>query len=448
MAFSAKAVIKKQVNIDIDTGSHSHTASTTKNYYPNNSTDSLPSGWVETGSISNIRDQSDVTSYKQASNGNSGTGSINAYYPSYTGPTPSVVYACITHKTVVNAPAYVQFHGTNINTSGVTVTQKFNIGASVPSSSTVNMFANGDNGLTCEVFEVWLEIHTTSTGSSAATGVGLASSSNSSADTVIGQVVTVNVDGYQDDASGTFTGTANSLIKRPNHIFKHFLNTYLGIANADFSTDVGSFFSTNSYEFSILINERKRAKEWLALMAWQCRCYFRFSAGKAVLTLRPDSLSSQKSITANMIRMQDDAKTTLRVRRSPVEELINKIRLYYQRDWLKSGTDAYKAVSGTSNSTSITRYGEKERPDLFYFDFVTLEAMADHVRDFYLTRYKDRKKVLEMEVFLDNAEVEFADDLTIVPQSSLLTEVQKVNFYPGSGRDIRNDRITIIAKAY
>ncbi|GER92691.1 hypothetical protein A45J_0409 [hot springs metagenome] len=316
---------------------------------------------------------------------------------------------------------------------------------------------SGGVQLGIDVYEIWKEVEyipaMTKSGAAFKSGAVIKSgtvtlSGNSSADAVIGRLVTADVDGYQDDASGTYTGTANALIERPDHIFKHFLNTYAGWPIADFYTNAGSQFASKNYKFSVLINEYKRLKEWLSSMAFQCRCYFRFSAGKAQLMWRPDSLTSQKNITSNMIRMQDDYKTSMRVRRSPLHEVINKITIHYDKNWSKTGDEAYKRLSQASDSVSVNKYGEKERPELFYFDFITIDAMANDLRDFYLARYKDRKKLLEMEVFLDNSELEFADALTIEPQSNLLCETQKVNIYPGSGKDMRNDRITLVAREY
>ena len=41
---------------------------------------------------------------------------------------------------------------------------------------------------------------------------------NSMADSIIGGLVAADVDGWQDDGSGTYTGTPDALIERPDHI--------------------------------------------------------------------------------------------------------------------------------------------------------------------------------------------------------------------------------------
>lgn len=256
----------------------------------------------------------------------------------------------------------------------------------------------------------------------------------------------ISGEGYQDDGAGTFSGVADELIEQPDHIMKHFLYTYSSWPVADFSTDAAAYFAADSYKFSVSMASRKRIKEWCAYMALQCRCWFRFAAGKAYLLYRPDSLSTDKTITTKMIRMTGDYSSTVKLSRSPLDEIINSVKVYYSRDWSRAaGREAYQAITSTASATSITAYGEKEKPDSFLFDFVADGTMAADLASFYLSRYKDRKKVVRMDLFLDNAELEFGDHITI-NSASVSGEVRKVNFAPG-GAD-QNDIISIEAREY
>ena len=205
-----------------------------------------------------------------------------------------------------------------------------------------------------------------------------------------------------------------------------------------------------NYSFSIVIDggSYNTLKSWLAKMAWQCRCYFRFAAARAELLLRPDMLISEKTITAHMTAMDGEYKTLIRPSRSPLEEVINKIEAHYNRDASKGGADAYRGIYKTSDAVSIARYGEKEKPELFDFDFIQDVAMAQSVAAFYVARYKNRKKFAKLDVFLDNVDLEFADGVTLEELGNLLCEVQQVNIEPGSGRDTRNDRIHLVVKEY
>ena len=83
---------------------------------------------------------------------------------------------------------------------------------------------------------------------------------------------------------------------------------------------------------------------------------------------------------------------------------------------------------------------------MFLFDFVRVAEMAEDLRDFYLARYKDRKKIVTGTVFLDNMELQFADAVTFDALGSLLCEVQKVGMMPGNKET--NDRIALTAREY
>ena len=298
----------------------------------------------------------------------------------------------------------------------------------------------------CLVHEVWLEIeYTPAAPSSPATGVAM--SGNSVADTAVADRILVDVQGYKDDASGTFTGTANAIIERPDHVLKHFLYTFASWAVANFSTNAGTQFSTKNYKFSALINEYETLSHWLMSFALQSRCRFRFAGGKAYLLWRPDSFTSQKTITADMVKAIDSGDRSgapeRSIRMTPLDDVINKISIHYNVDWSKSGDESYKDVSEASDSTSITKYGEKQSPELFYFDFVTDSAMAQDLRDHYLAYYKNRKRLVEQTVFLDSADVEFMDGVTQADLTNLLCEVVKMNFAIGDGSVINTIRMLL-----
>lgn len=451
-------------NIAVDQGSHYHSAaSTTSTSVPTASqyTESDLLGNINTvGNTSSVRDGNSTTAFEIHASPyfyNTDWAKVTATI-TYNGPPPTSVFVCVTHKSAL------QSGGGNFTLAGNALiadntirTEKFNVGTSVPATFEFKFTATQSytGTMDCYIYEMWLEIVTNQTTNAPATGVvkygsahTVSVAGNSAANTVIAGQIIIDAQGYQDDASGTITGTANALIEYPSHVIKHLLYTYSAWPLANFYTDAHTNFVNKPYKFAGVINEKKKLKEWLSALAFQCRCYFRFSNGLTQLLWRPDTLSSQKTITANMIRMQDDAKTTRTLSRSPLDEVINKIEVHYDRDWTQSGDDAYKGLSKTSDATSITAYGEKEKPEIFYFGFVTTQSMADDVRNFYIARYKNRKKLVEMELFLDNAEVEFGDDVTITPQSNLLGEVQKVNIYPGSAMEMRNDKLTVVVKEY
>jgi hypothetical protein len=263
--------------------------------------------------------------------------------------------------------------------------------------------------------------------------------------TEAGVPTSMNGEGWQDDGSGTITGTPDALIERPDHIYPHLFYTYRGWPLADFITDAASAFAADGYKFSLPILERKRLKEICAAMAFQCRCWFRFSGGYSRLTYRPDTLTSAMIVRAGMTAMNADYTTTRTVRPSPLDEVINVIHLYYKRDWtLPAGRSAYQAVLRDTHADSIAAYGEKEKPDLFLFDYVRDDAMAADLLAFYLAQYPFRTDVVKQEVSMRCSALEFGDAVTLAELDSLVGQVMEVGIAPGSKDTL--DMISLIVR--
>lgn len=119
---------------------------------------------------------------------------------------------------------------------------------------TAQYFSGSDYGW-ATVYEIRLEyVYTPVSGSSAATGVSASISGstslggNSSADVVIGKLITVDVDGVFDDPAGNISGVAGMLLQRPDHIVKHALLSLTSgeiganlVANPGFETDTSAW---------------------------------------------------------------------------------------------------------------------------------------------------------------------------------------------------------------
>jgi hypothetical protein len=375
---------------------------------------------------------------------------LRAKYQEYDGA-PTYFRACMTCGTVSGGMQFV-YGGAICNGAQNSTTKSAwtAVPAGLDTWAEINAYTAGySTGSTGnEVFELWVEFkYTPGINAGPASGVDVTLTGNEITDVAVGDQLLISGDGYQDDGSGTITGTPAALIRYPTHVMKHLLYTYAAWPLSSFSSDAGGPLSAKGYFFSAVLRERRTLRDWLNYMALQCRCWFRFAGGMAYLLYRPDSLVSDKTITAAMTRMETDYATTVRLTRSPLDEVINLVHLYYQRDWTKpAGREAYNAVTKATDATSVAAYGEKETADLFLFDFVRVAAMAEDLRDFYLARYKNRKKIVSATVFMDNMELEYADAVTFDALGSLLCEVQKVGMMPGNKET--NDRIALTAREY
>jgi hypothetical protein len=293
---------------------------------------------------------------------------------------------------------------------------------------------------------------------------GVAVGGNSSADTVIGGPVTVDAQGYQDDASGTYTGTPNALIEQPDHVFRHIWAVLLG-ASLDDIDDVsfnaaGAFYLANTYRFAKLISEPIQAAELLSRLAFQCRSRFVVtSAGVAKLFVRQLNQISIHSVIKEEIK-----RDSLSIARSNTDEILNYFTISYNLDLRKNigslpsysyfldlknqpqygmSPQLYNATLKFSDSTSISRYGQKEwkgQQELFCFDAVNLKAMAQDVGNYLLAYHCRARKILTFGIFLDNMEIEEGQIIDITHPLDALTnfviEVQKRVHHIGSVKQI------------
>ncbi len=270
-------------------------------------------------------------------------------------------------------------------------------------------------------------------------------SGNSVADVQIGKLVTANVDGYQDTPSGTYTGTPNALIERPDHVKKHIWCVLLGAPSGDIDTAsfavAGAFYAGHAYKFALLINKPIQAGLLFMRLALQCRSRFLVTAyGTAKLIVRQLSQVSGHSIIKNEIK-----RDFVSILRSPSDEIINLLNVCYELDLTRDAGDAqaYYGVWNIQNPLSITRYGQREwkgAQSLFLFDAVRDAAMAQDVGTFLVDYHMKARKMPNISVFLDNMEIEPADIIDIThPLDNMVgftVEVQKMLHHIGSVKEI------------
>lgn len=287
--------------------------------------------------------------------------------------------------------------------------------------------------------EVWLEIQydptgpgttqaSSKVGSAAKTGLVSKSGSatktgtvtingNSTANTLVGDMVLVDV---------VRTKTAPQTISE--------IMTLAGFA--------GSVTCDTIYGLNGALLEYQRALDILSKIAMQLCARFRVRRGVAAMTTRTVPVGTH-AIPACRV---DQGGVRMHSRRKiPYSELINVVNVQYERDWSRSGNDAYKAVLSGTAATSIASYGTAERPiDDFSCDFVTTLAHAEFIRDFYLQRHGSRRWEHTFDVFLDMAALEFGDDVALGFAGDVAGEIVQANYAPGSTGQV--DAITFVVE--
>jgi hypothetical protein len=238
---------------------------------------------------------------------------------------------------------------------------------------------------------------------------------NSLANMLIGNRVACDVEGYQDDGSGTYTGTPNALIERPDHIRKHILIALLSFVAGDLDlagswTTTGTEYNSRAYKFAFVMHEvATETMDLFEKMDQQSRSTMFESAGVFKLTFMVITTpTSQKTFDS------DNIKGFFTFSKTEVADLRNKFRGHYLRDYTKTGDlgTEYQKVLELSNSASITKYGIMDE-DLEFSCIGDLVAMVDDVMDWILLESKELKKKVSFTAFWDATILESCDYFTV-----------------------------------
>ena len=188
-------------------------------------------------------------------------------------------------------------NGTTVHSPWFTVDGNTNTWTKLRTQTYVPMYVTSAGVNAGTIAEVWLEVRfTPSASGSGYANVSLSGSNlitgtvnmsgNSTAETVIGERISIDGQGFQDDGSGTYTGTPDALIERPNHIRKHILIDRCGQAAniIDTVSDAlaNDFFQTNSYVLGFPILQRPNVRSLLNRIATQAKALEFWTPGSII----------------------------------------------------------------------------------------------------------------------------------------------------------------------
>ena len=218
-------------------------------------------------------------------------------------------------------------------------------------------------------------------------------------------------------ASGTYTGTVDLLIERPDHIRKHILIALLGFT----STDIGTSFATvgttyagriaNGYKFAFVLHDvAVETMDLFEKMDQQSRSNMFESGGKFVLVF-----GSTADPASQMTFDKDNIEGSFVFSKTDAVDIRNKIRAHYLRDYTKSGDlgEKYQKVREVTDTASISRYGEmaEDREFNCIGDLVT---MINDVLAWVLNEEAEIKKLVDFFAFWDAMILENCDYFTVI----------------------------------
>lgn len=268
--------------------------------------------------------------------------------------------------------------------------------------------------------------------------------------------VSAEIAGIKDDSTGSVTGVADSLIERPDHIYKWSVLKGLGldpsvIDNASMS-QAGTLFANSGYLLAGIVNEKSSYQDLWQQWGKECRACFYWDLGKArilfrILNLSSTDLEADKKILDNMVLMDSQGQMDFKTTRNPLINTVNKLDLRYNRNWRGGG---YQAIESFADLESQNIFGIKEKPGEFDFNWVRQKTMALDIGNFYLQELKEPRDVYEIGVLLDNMEIEKGDVIEVNPPAHELGSVRALVLASGrrvgSGIEKRMDTVKIFAR--
>ncbi|MBT5632090.1 MAG: hypothetical protein HOJ13_05110 [Nitrospina sp.] len=268
--------------------------------------------------------------------------------------------------------------------------------------------------------------------------------------------VRADIQGVKDDASGTLTGVADSLIERPDHAYKwsilNALNLNSSVLDSSSLDQAGGLFNSVGYSLAGVITSKIIVRELWNQWGKESRSFFFWELGLARILYRSLNLVNtattvDKVIFDNMVLLDSQNRIGFKTTRNLISDVVNKIDLQYRRNWSGEG---YKTVESGSDAESINQFGPKEVPEDFKFDWIRTQALAVDLVEFYLQERGFPRDVYEVELFLDNMEIERGDILEVNPPTHELENVKVMVL--GAGRSLgsgiakRMDTVPIIAR--
>jgi hypothetical protein len=268
--------------------------------------------------------------------------------------------------------------------------------------------------------------------------------------------VSADILGVKDDVSGSVTGISQSLVERPDHVYKWSVLKALKLESAVLNNvslnHAGSLFSAAGYLLAGVITGKVTAREIWNQWGKESRSFFYWNLGLAKILYRSlnfvnFSTLADKKISDNMVLLDSNNLVRFGTTRNSIGDVVNKIYLRYRKNWAGEG---YNSVESGSDAESINVFGIKEKTGEFDFDWVRIQTLAQDLVLFYLQERGFPRDVYQIELLLDNMEIERGDILEINPPTHELDNVKVMVL--GSGRSIgsgiarRMDTVNIIAR--
>jgi hypothetical protein len=282
-------------------GAHSHVTQLSEISHPTGGSFTYHSGMAASGTAPLMYDEDEETYCHVGVTGTTSEhkdATFQLTFPTYQGYPPDSVYVNIVCDWQLGIYCNEYFRLTapethNIGVQGYSIgknTTRFKLSSTTP-PTTLTFVAYTDQGsptypcqLLATVYEVWLELQYDS----------LPQGGENDVWSKLAPLVTCDVDGYKDDGSGTYTGSASALIENPSDVLRYFLIGILGRSAADIGTsfdDLRTVLDGLDFKLAGLLNKLGRLPSEIARsIQEQTALQMREDGGKFELVFLPGAV--------------------------------------------------------------------------------------------------------------------------------------------------------------
>jgi len=176
--------------------------------------------------------------------------------------------------------------------------------------------------------------------------------------------------------------------------------------------EAAKWFHYNNYTIDGVISGSLSVKDAIKKITWQTRSRLIWQNGKAKLAVDmiSDSWQFAKDIPISDIQLK-----SFSAKLSGIDRLYNAIDIFYSFDRITNvkGTDSYNSTASRRDLLSIDKHGERRQDDLFMFDLVRNQAMAESIADYYIWFYGESTTIYSLISYLKHFDLEKSDYVTI-----------------------------------
>lgn len=201
---------------------------------------------------------------------------------------------------------------------------------------------------------------------------------------------------------------------KPNDIIEDILINKAGLPasfiDGSSFTAAGDFYGANGYGLNGIIPASSSVRDAIRNILRQSRSRLIWNAGKCKLVVKEDfeSWSFDKEILPENIQLK-----SISANRQKLSDVINKIDLLYDKDWVSDSVDPFKGTVSRIDSDSILKNGIREDRGKWLFDLVTTQSMATSLVNYYISTSAASSTFYNFNCYLDQFELEKEDKLKL-----------------------------------